>query len=226
MHSRLISTIGVGVILLLITRRNLPKLKNKVKFRRKIYTSYGFGLSVYVASINYIFFLDREFTTQFYTGEEQYQYACGFYLMNLVLFVGKPILLLAEIGVKSQKLWSINKSYLSTFLALLFCIVIVITKGLWMDLLFYSEQNYIIYQSTLILWLLIGVFRLFSDFLVPLMHEKRFYFYLVSILYLLGYLLIRNNNNEYFEYYNILFFLFVVITILHDFYTKQRSTCF
>ncbi len=223
-NSRLVATIVVGFICVILSKRDFPKENFPFKFEKSLYSSYGIGISLYVAAVNYIFFLDRDLVSNIYEDQVQYQFACGFYLMNLTLFAGKPLLLMAELGVTNKNYWNIQRTYKALSIGFITMIVFTLMKDYWVNLLFYSEDSHSLYNSTIIIWCILGLARFLSDLLIPSMHDRKYFFIIAAITLVIGYIITLWLNNELTFHYVCGYFIMINIYLVYDIHSKQRTT--
>lgn len=220
-YSRIISSSAVSLFLIIYFKKTILKFKN-IKFNKFIYTNYGVGLSFFVVIINLVFYSDRIILSDEFSEYYQYQFACGYFLMNMIVFSSRPLILLSEIGINSSQIWNINKSYFVLIISIFLSLIIYLFRDLITSIFFFS-YNLSLESLTVIIWLIIGVLRVFSDLLIPLINKSKIILYFSSILLLAGYFFTVNFNFLYVPVFYILFFTITILIILYDFYTKHRS---
>lgn len=219
-YSRIYSSLIISSIIIIYFFKTLFK---KNKFNLKLFDNYGLGLSALVVVVNLVFFFDRNELYSLNSDHIQYQFACGFFLMNLVLFGSRPLILLSEIGIVSKNIWNIKKTYISFLLCLIFLVIAFFFRDFLINLFFFNEDNLTVEKSTVLVWLLIGAFRFFSDLLIPLISSHKYFLYLASLFLILGYLLVSHYNFNYIPYFYMVYFCSLALFILNDYYSKYRS---
>ena len=209
------------MIFLIYFRKILFNIKS-ISFNKNLFTTYGVGLSILVVSINLIFYSDRLVLERSYSDFYQYQFACGYFLMNMIIFSSRPLVLLSEVGIKSSKIWDIKKSFYAFAFSIIIGLFIYLFRDLIIDFFFYSN-NLTLTNKTIIIWLIIGVLRLYSDLLIPLINKKKNLLFIISLFLILGYYITVKIDFLSIPYFYILFFFSLIVIILYDFYFKQRT---
>lgn len=220
-YSRILSTSIISLIFLIYFRKILFNIKS-ISFNKNLFTTYGVGLSILVVSINLIFYSDRLVLERSYSDFYQYQFACGYFLMNMIIFSSRPLVLLSEVGIKSSKIWDIKKSFYAFAFSIIIGLFIYLFRDLIIDFFFYSN-NLTLTNKTIIIWLIIGVLRLYSDLLIPLINKKKNLLFIISLFLILGYYITVKIDFLSIPYFYILFFFSLIVIILYDFYFKQRT---
>lgn len=171
-YSRVYSVIFAGIVILIFS---YPVLRN-ISFRHVDWflpwkfnsDLYGIELSFLFIVFNTIFTHNRSQVTFIDTAEIVTLSTTGFFVMNLIVFTSRPVVLLSELGVKELGYW---RSKVINYWPILLSILIICFFSI-IRILFFSEDAYTLSIFSYFPWIILGCIRSYVDIFTPKIYKK------------------------------------------------------
>lgn len=211
-NSRVYSTIVIGFVTIIYSSLFIVQYKfssvdwkTPWKFNQDLY---GIELSLLFIIFNVVLTHNRNQLSYSYTPELITLSTTGYFIMNLIVFASRPVVLLSELGVKGkrflrQKIVDFWPVIVSIFVLFFFPILRIV---------FFSDAAYSIEIINYIPWIAFGCIRSYLDIFTPLIYKK-WRLIIAGVLFVITYgiaLLLLNSSDNSLGLSFLVAFIYVI----------------